>query len=319
MKTFVGPVEDEAAVAYLRPETAQGIYVNFENVMQTQRLKLPFGIAQIGKAFRNEITPKDFLYRTREFEQMEMQWFCSSDDTDKFFEYWLGERLKWYEDLGMKKENIRTHEVPKDKLAHYAKRVVDIEYNFPFGWKEIEGIHDRGDWDLSNHSKHSGKDISYTDPQSGEKFVPHIVETSVGVDRSLFAFLCDAYDEVEGGRTTTTESVKEKEVVLRLHSSLSPIQVAVFPLVRNNEDLLNKAKDIFSQLKEHFYVQYDESGSIGRRYRRNDEIGTLYAITVDHQTLEDQAVTVRDRDTMRQERITADKLVEYFSEKFIRG
>jgi glycyl-tRNA synthetase len=211
MKTFVGPVEDESSLTYLRPETCQGIYVNFKNVLDSYQMKLPFGIAQIGKAFRNEITPKDFIYRTREFEQMEMQWFCNPKETDKFFDYWLEQRLNWYYSLGVDKKNIKTYEVPKKELAHYAKRAVDILYKFPFGWKEIEGVHNRGDWDLSNHAKHSGADLKY------EGYYPHIIETSVGADRSLFAFLLDAYSEVKGGRTRTTESAKEVEAVLKLH------------------------------------------------------------------------------------------------------
>lgn len=303
MKTFVGPVEDEASVTYLRAETCQGIYMNYKNVLDSMRMKLPFGIAQIGKAFRNEITPKDFIYRTREFEQMEMQWFCSPDSADKFFEYWLKQRLAWYEKLGLKKENLKIYEVPKDELAHYAKRAVDILYKFPFGWKEIEGIHNRGDWDLSNHSKHSGVDLKY------EGVFPYIIETSVGADRSLFAFLVDAYEEVKGGRSD--DAVKEIEIVLNFSKKLAPIKAAVFPLLKNKPELVEKAKEIYGELKKHFACQHDESGSIGRRYRRQDEIGTPFCITIDFDTSKDDTVTIRDRQTMKQERVPVKSLTEY--------
>lgn len=319
MKTFAGPVEDEATVTYLRAETCQGIYMNFLNVMQSMRLKIPFGIAQIGKAFRNEITPKDFIFRTREFEQMEMQWFCNPKDADKLFEYWLKERINWYLKLGIKKENIRVKETPKKELAHYAKRAVDIEYKFPFGWKEIEGVHNRGDWDLSNHAKHSGQNLKYEDPSSAGasagKYYPYIIETSAGVDRSLFTFLCESYQEVRGGRTETTESAKEIEVVLKLHKSLAPIKVAVLPLVKNKPEITKKAQDIYSTLKIHFVCQYDEVGSIGRRYRRQDEVATPYCITVDFDTLEKDDVTLRDRDTMKQERVEIKGLADYLKAK----
>jgi len=311
MKTFVGPIEDEASATYLRAETCQGIYMNYKNVLDSMRLRIPFGIAQIGKAFRNEITPKDFIYRTREFEQMEMQWFCDAKSADKFFEFWLKQRLAWYEKLGLKKENLKTYEVPKDELAHYAKRAVDILYNFPFGWKEIEGIHNRGDWDLSNHSKHSGVDLKY------EGYFPNIIETSVGADRSLFAFLTDAYEEVKGGRTETTESAKEMEVILNLSKKLAPIKVAVFPLLKNKPELVERAKSIYNDLKKHFTCQYDESGSIGRRYRRQDEIGTPFCVTVDFDTVKDSTVTVRDRETMKQERVEAKVLTEYIKSAII--
>ena len=304
MKTFVGAVEDEASETYLRAETCQGVYTNFKNIMQTMRLKIPFGIAQIGKAFRNEINPKDFIYRTREFEQMEMQWFCEPKKVDKFFNFWLKQRLNWYYSLGLNKKNLRTYEVPKKELAHYAKRAVDIEYKFPFGWQEIEGIHNRGDWDLSNHSKHSGEDLKY------EGYFPHIIETSVGVDRSLFAFLCDAYQEVKGGRTKTTKAVKEVEVFLKLDKSLAPIKVAVFPLVKNKAEIVKKAKQVYKLLKPNFVCQYDETGSIGRRYRRQDETGTLFCVTIDFDSLEKDDVTVRDRDTMKQKRVKIKDLVE---------
>jgi len=317
MKTFVGAVEDEASETYLRAETCQGIYVNFENVWKSMRLKIPFGIAQIGKSFRNEITPKDFIYRTREFEQMEMQWFCRPENADKFFEYWRDRRIKWYLDLGLRKENLRTIEVPEKERAHYARRQVDIEYHFPFGWHEIEGIHNRGDYDLSNHSKHSGRDLRYSETDSSgkeKKYFPHIIETSVGADRSFYAFLTDAYSEIKGARTKTTKAVKEVEILLKFHKKLTPIKVAVLPLVKNKSEL-TKAREIYSLLNPHFSCQYDEAGSIGRRYRRQDEIGAMYCITCDFETLEDSTVTVRNRDTMKQERIEIKKLVDFLKEK----
>jgi len=310
MKTYVGPLEDEASITYLRAETCQGIYVNFKNVLQTMRLKIPFGIAQIGKAFRNEITPGNFIYRTREFEQMEMQWFCAPKDANKFFNYWKKERLDWYLSLGIEKKHLRFREVKKSELPHYAKRAVDIEYKFPFGsprsgagWKEIEGIHNRGDWDLSNHSKHSGEDLKY------EGYFPYIIETSAGVDRTLFAFLCSAFTEVKGGRTKTTKSVKEVETVLKLHKRLAPIKVAILPLVKNNPEIVKKAKEVYDILKPHFMCQYDEVGSIGRRYRRADEVGVPFAITVDFDSLKKNDVTIRDRDTMKQKRVKIKDLI----------
>ncbi|MFA5386451.1 MAG: glycine--tRNA ligase [Candidatus Paceibacterota bacterium] len=313
MKTFIGPVEEDAAVTYLRAETCQGIYMNFEWVKNSMRLKTPFGIAQIGKAFRNEITPGNFTYRTREFEQMEMQFFVKPDEADKWFDYWKEQRMNWYLSLGMKKENLRFHEHEKNELAHYARKAFDIEYNFPFGWNEIEGIHHRGDWDLSNHSKASGKDLSYFDEATKEKYIPYVIETSAGADRTSLAFLIDAYSEVEGGRTETTEATKELETVLKLNKKLSPIKVAVLPLVKNKEGITKKAQEVFDLLKVKFLTQYDESGSVGRRYRRQDEVGTPYCVTIDFQTLEDNTVTVRDRDTMKQERVAIDKLENYLS------
>ena len=307
MKTFIGPLEDEASTTYLRAETCQGIYVNFLNVLNSSRLKIPFGIAQIGKAFRNEITPGNFIYRTREFEQMELQWFCQPKRANKFFDFWEKERIKWYLSLGIKKSNLRVKEVPKGDLPHYAKRAVDIEYKFPFGWREIEGIHNRSDWDLSNHSKHSGKDLRYGEGQE-EKYFPYIIETSAGADRSFLAFLIDAYCEIKGGRSKTTKAVKEEEVVLRLDKKLAPIKVAVLPLVKNKPELVKKAKEVYGLLKPHFVCQYDELGSIGRRYRRGDEIAIILAVTVDFQTLKDNTVTLRDRDTMQQIRIEISEL-----------
>lgn len=309
MKTFVGSVEDTSSLAYLRAETCQGIYVNFENIVNSMRLKLPFGVAQIGKSFRNEITPKDFIYRTREFEQMEMQWFCAESEAAQFFDYWKEERMKWYLNLGVKKENLRFREVAKEELAHYAKRAVDIEYKFPFGWKEIEGIHNRGDWDLSNHSKHSGKELKY------EGSYPHIIETSGGADRTFLAFLLDAYCEIEGGRTKTTEAKKEIEVVLKLHKKLAPTKAAILPLLKNKSELVKKAKEVYQLLKPHFAVQYDETDSIGRRYRRQDEIGTLFCLTVDFESLEKNDLTIRDRDTMEQERIRINDLTDILGKR----
>ncbi len=329
MKTFVGPVEDEAAVTYLRAETCQGIYMNFENVLNSMRLKIPFGVAQIGKAFRNEITPKDFIYRTREFEQMEMQWFCHPKDAGKYFDYWLNERINWYLKLGIKKENLRIREIPEKERAHYAKRQIDIEYKFPFGWHEIEGIHNRGDWDLSNHSKHSGKDLRYVDElrssspslrsvfdeETKERYFPHIIETSVGVERSLFAFLCDAYQEIAGGRTKTTKATKEVEILLKLDKKIAPIKIAVLPLVRNKPELVKKTKEVYQLLKPHFVCQYDELGSIGRRYRRQDEIATIFCLTVDFESLKQDDLTIRNRDTMKQERVKINDLVKILEKK----
>ncbi len=315
MKTFAGPVEEESSLVYLRAETTQGIYVNFKNVLNSMRLKVPFGIAQIGKAFRNEINPRNFIYRTREFEQMEMEWFCHPKDASMFFNQWKEERIKWYQKLGIKKENLRIKEISKKELPHYAKQGADIEYRFPFGWGELEAIHNRGDWDLSNHSKFSGQDLSYLDPDTGERYFPYIVETSGGIDRSVLAFLSEAYHEVKGGRTKTTKATKEVEVLLRLSKELAPIKIAVLPLVKNKKDLVKKAKEIYKNLKIYFRCQYDEVGSIGRRYRRQDEIGTLFAVTVDFETLKQKDVTVRDRNTMKQERVKIKDLVEFFKKK----
>jgi glycyl-tRNA synthetase len=315
MKTFIGPVEDEASVTYLRAETCQGIYVNFENVLNSMRMKIPFGICQIGKSFRNEITPGDFIYRTREFEQMEMQWFCRPKDAKKYFDYWKDERLKWYINLGIKKENLRIKEVPEKERPHYAREALDLEYKFPFGWKEIEGIHNRGDWDLSNHSKYSGKDLRYYDEETKEKYIPHIIETSGGVDRSFLVFLIDAYEEIKGGRTKTTKPTKEIEILLKLDKKIAPIKVAVLPLVRNKPELVKKAKEVYQMLKPHFVCQYDELGSIGRRYRRLDEIGVPFALTIDFESLKKEDLTTRDRDTMFQERIKIKDLVKVLKEK----
>lgn len=323
MKTFVGPVENESSITYLRPETCQGIYVNFKNVLNSSRKKIPFGIAQIGKAFRNEITPGNFTYRTREFEQMEMQYFikppseCQGKEKKpkEWLVYWQNERLNWYLKLGIKKENIKLRKQKKEELAHYAKEAVDIEYKFPFGWHEVEGVHNRGDWDLSRHQQFSGEELSYFDEEKKKKFIPWIIETSGGVDRATLMFLIDAYEEIKGGRTKTTEAKKEVEIVLRLDKKLAPIKIAVLPLVKK-EKLISLAKEIYYSLKNYWMVYYDEVGSIGRRYRRQDEIGTPYCLTVDFDSLEDKKVTVRDRDSMEQERINISELIDYFKDKF---
>ena len=313
-KTFMGVIENEANEIYLRPETAQGIYVNFLNVVQSMRKKLPFGIAQIGKAFRNEITPGNFTFRTREFEQMEQQYFVKPDEAEKYFEEWKKIRLQWYLDLGIKKEHVRLREHAKDELAHYAKAAVDVEFDYPgLGFKELAGIHNRGDWDLSRHQKFSGQELVYFDQEKNEKFIPWIIETSDGADRATLAFLMDAYDEVET-RSGEEEGKHETEMVLRLHKSLAPIKVAILPLSKK-EPLAKLATEIQSTLSNTMMTQYDETGSIGKRYRRQDEIGTPFCVTVDFDSLEDRKVTVRDRDTMQQERIGIEELSVYVTKK----
>lgn len=306
-KTFVGPVEDDTSTVYLRPETAQGIFVNFKNVLDTTRRKLPFGVAQIGKAFRNEINTKYFLYRTREFEQMEMQYFIPAGTEQKYFDYWLNERYQWFLYLGMSRDVLRVK--PHDKLAHYATAAVDIEFKFPFGWGEIEGIHSRTDYDLRRHQEYSGKRFEYSDPYTGEKYIPYVIETSVGVTRSLMAFLCHAFHQEEA---PTADGDTELRTVLRLHPLLAPVKIAVLPLV-NKEGMPERAERIYRDLRRRWKTQYDDSGAIGRRYRRQDEIGTPFCVTIDGQTLQDGTVTVRDRDSMYQERVAEDRLVEYFS------
>ena len=307
-KTYIGPVEDSGAVVYLRPETAQGIYVNFLNVQSSSRQKLPFGIAQIGKAFRNEINTKNFLFRTREFEQMEMQFFIKPGDDKKWYEYWKAERLNWFESLGMSKDNLRTHDHPTNKLAHYAKEATDIEFKFPFGWGEIEGIHNRTNFDLGRHEQFSGKSMKYFDEESKEKYIPYIIETSAGASRSFMAFLTNAYyeEEVKG----------EIRSVLKFHPRLAPIKAAILPLV-NKDGMPEIAREIESDLRKHLKVFYDDKGAVGRRYRRQDEAGTPFSITVDTQTLEDSTVTVRDRDSMEQVRISKDKIHEFLQNKLL--
>jgi len=293
-------------VVYLRPETAQLIYINFKNVLNTTRQKIPFGIAQIGKAFRNEISPRNALFRMREFQQMEMQYFVDPKTAVKTLDRWKKDRMKWYLDLGVKKANLRFREHKKNELAHYAKKAIDIEYKFEFGWKELEGIHDRGTWDLSQHEKFSKKDLQYFDEEKKKKYLPGIIETSGGIDRSFLVFLADAYTE---------EKVKgETRIVLKIHPKLAPYKAAVFPLVR--KDGLDKlAKKIFDNLNKNFNVYYDERGSIGRRYRRQDEIGTPFCITVDYDAKKDNKVTIRDRDSMKQKRVKVDELLDYISKK----
>ena len=305
-KTFFGPVEDEAATVYLRPETAQGIFVNFANVMNTARKKLPFGIAQIGKAFRNEITTGNFIFRTREFEMMELEFFVKPGTDEEWFKYWLDERFNWYVKLGINREHLRLHQHAKDELAHYAHACYDIEYLYPMGWAELEGIAHRGDFDLKQHAQHSGKDLTYFDPDSGERFLPYVIEPSAGVDRSALAFLIDAYDE--------EPDKDEIRVLLRLHPDLAPVKVAVLPLSRN-ETLLPMARDVYTELRKCFVTQYDDAQSIGRRYRRQDEIGTPYCVTIDFQSLEDHQVTIRERDGMKQIRVPVAELTSTLEKK----
>ncbi len=299
-KTFMGPVEEQANVVFLRPETAQGIYVNYLNVMNSARQKVPFGIAQIGKAFRNEITPGNFTFRTREFEQMEMQYFVNPKQDDEAFEYWKAQRIAWYEKMNISKDHVRFHEHGSDELAHYAKRAFDIEYQFPFGWQELEGIHNRSDFDLTQHQEFSGKNLTYFHEATKERFLPYIIETSAGCDRTILCVLCEAFTE------------EPERVVMRLAPFLAPIQVAILPLVKK-DGLPEIAEKIVSDLRSHFSVFYDDGGSIGRRYRRQDEIGTPFGLTIDNQTKEDQSVTVRERDSMKQERINISKLREYLA------
>jgi glycyl-tRNA synthetase len=306
-KTFMGPVEDSSATIYIRPETAQGIYVNFLNVQGSARQRVPFGIAQIGKAFRNEITPGNFIFRTREFEQAEMQFFVRPGTDEEWFERWMELRMSWHEELGIRREKLRFHEHGPDELAHYAKKAFDIEYEFPFGWKEFEGIHNRTDFDLSRHQEYSGKRLEYIDPASNERFVPYVVETSMGVDRAALVLLVDAYreEEIEG----------ETRVVLALDPKLAPTKVAVFPLVKK-DGLPERAEKLHTALRKASVPSfYDEAGSIGRRYRRQDEAGTPWCVTVDGQTAEDGTVTIRDRDSLQQVRVAEDRVLEWVRER----
>ena len=293
-KTFMGPVEEDANVVYLRPETAQGIFVNFENVLNTTRKRLPFGIAQLGKAFRNEITTGNFIFRSREFEQMEIEYFVRPETADEWFDYWLEERRKWYLNLGIRDDNLRLRPHGDEELAHYARKCYDIDYNFPMGWAELEGIANRGDYDLVQHAKHSGKEMTYFDEESNEHIVPYIIEPSAGVDRSVLAFLCDAYDE--------EMAQGELRVVLHLHPTLAPYKVAVLPLSKK-ENLAKAAREVYDGLRPCWMVHYDDTQSIGRRYRRQDEVGTPYCVTIDFQSLEDNQVTIRERDSMNQIRV----------------
>ena len=302
----LGVLENKRKPVWLRGETCQGIYVNFDLVRNSIRKKIPFGVAQIGKVFRNEITPGNFNFRSIEFEQMEMQYFVNPKEAKKWFEYWKPLRLQWYLDLGIKEDNLKLHQHAEDERAHYAKDAYDIKYKFPFGWDELEGIHNRGDWDLSRHSKYSGKDLSYFDQDTGEKFIPYIIETSAGADRTALVFLLNAYHE---------EKVKgETRVVLKFDKKIAPIKVTVLPLSKDSK-LSSGAKEVFDRLKDHFMCEYDETQSIGKRYRRQDEIGTPFCVTYDFDTLKDKAVTVRDRDTMKQERIAITDLKNFLFEK----
>jgi len=305
LETRIGASEQDAAIAYLRPETCQPIFTSFKRVREAARQKLPFGIAQIGKAFRNEINPRNFTFRSREFEQAEMEFFCHPDERQKWFDHWQAERLRFHHELGIAPEALRTRPHAADELAHYCKNAVDIEYHFPFGWQEIEGIHDRGDWDLSRHSQYSGKALDAGGEDGQPKFTPMVIETSVGMDRTVLALLCDAFveEELEGG---------DSRIVLRLHPALAPVKVAVLPL---SKKLAEPAHELEKTLRRHFNVFYDESGNIGRRYRRQDEAGTPYCVTFDFDSLDDGQVTVRDRDSMEQQRIAVDQVVAHIRER----
>jgi glycyl-tRNA synthetase len=310
-KTHMGPVEDESGVTYLRPETAQGMFVDFPLVQTVARKKLPFGIAQIGKSFRNEITPGNFIFRTREFEQMEMEYFIEPGTDDEWFHYWVNERLQWYLDLGVSKDKLRLRPHEPEELAHYAKSATDIEYEFPFGWSELEGIANRTDFDLKAHQEASGQEMTYFDQEKDQRYLPYVVEPAVGVDRAMLTFLLDAYTVDEA---PTAKGAVEKRTVLKLHRDLAPIKVAVLPLSRN-ETLVPEARRVFDLVKGGWMCQYDDAGAIGRRYRRQDEVGTPFCVTVDFDSLEDRQVTVRERDTMAQERLPIDDLVGYLQER----
>nr|WP_296179269.1 glycine--tRNA ligase [uncultured Mobiluncus sp.] len=310
LKTYLGPVDDESGLHFLRPETAQGIFINFANVMTTARKRPPFGIGQIGKSFRNEITPGNFIFRTREFEQMELEFFVEPGTDEEWHQYWIDHRFEWYTDLGIKAENLRLYEHPKEKLSHYSKRTVDIEYAFGFEnskWGELEGIANRTDYDLSVHMDASGQKLDYYDQANDKRWIPYVIEPSAGLTRSLMAFLIEAYTEDEA---PNTKGGVDKRTVLRLDPRLSPVKVAVLPLSRKDE-LPEIAQNIAAELRKYWNVEYDDAGAVGRRYRRQDEIGTPFCVTVDFDSLEDQAVTVRERDTMTQERIGRDNLVAY--------
>ena len=314
LRTFLGPVEDESGLAYLRPETAQGIFINFLNVQQSSRKKPPFGIAQQGKSFRNEITPGNFIFRTREFEQMEMEFFVPPGSDEEWHQYWIDERMAWYTDLGLASDRMRIFEHPAEKLSHYSKRTVDIEYKFDFTgteWGELEGIANRTDYDLTTHSKASGSDLSYFDQATGERYTPYVIEPAAGVDRCVLTFMLDAYDEEQ---VPTAKGGTETRVVMHLDPRLAPVKAAVLPLSRN-ERLSPAANDVAKLLRKRWNVDFDDAGSIGKRYRRQDEIGTPLCVTVDFDTLDDQAVTVRDRDTMNQERVSLDQLDMYLVER----
>jgi glycyl-tRNA synthetase len=310
-KTHMGPVEDESSGVYLRPETAQGMFVDFALVQQTSRKKIPFGIAQIGKSFRNEITPGNFFFRTREFEQMEMEFFVEPGSDDEWFEYWINERMQWYVDLGIREEKLRLRPHEPDELAHYAKAASDVEYEFPFGWQEVEGIANRTDFDLKAHQEASGEDLTYFDQEKDQRYLPYVVEPAAGVDRIMLTALVDAYREEEA---PTAKGGTEKRTYLALHRNLAPTKVAVLPLSRN-EQLTPDARGVFDLVKQAWMCDFDDAGSIGRRYRRQDEVGTPFCVTVDFDTLEDRQVTVRERDSMTQDRIPLENLVAYLAER----
>jgi len=316
LKTYLGPVDTEEGLHYLRPETAQGIFVNFSQVMTTARKKPPFGIGQIGKSFRNEITPGNFIFRTREFEQMEMEFFVEPGTDEEWHETWIKTRMDWYTGLGINPENLRLFEHPQEKLSHYSKRTVDIEYRFQFQgstWGELEGVANRTDFDLKTHSEHSGQDLSYFDQEKNERWTPYVIEPAAGVNRSMMAFLIDAYAEDEA---PNAKGGVDKRTVLKLDPRLSPFKAAVLPLSRN-ENLTPKARDLAAELRSYWNVDFDDAGAIGRRYRRQDEVGTPFCITVDFDTLDDQAVTVRERDSMKQERVALDQIRPYLAARLI--
>ncbi|MEV8537028.1 glycine--tRNA ligase [Streptomyces sp. NPDC051211] len=316
LETHLGPTQDTGSKAYLRPETAQGIFTNFAQVQQTSRKKPPFGIAQMGKSFRNEITPGNFIFRTREFEQMEMEFFVKPGEDEQWHEYWMNERWNWYRDLGIREENIRWYEHPKEKLSHYSKRTTDIEYRFNFGgseFSELEGVANRTDFDLKAHSEASGQDLTFFDQDAGERWTPYVIEPAAGVNRAMLAFMLDAYIEDEA---PNAKGVMEKRTVMRLDPRLAPVKVAVLPLSRNPQ-LSPKAKGLADALRKNWNIEFDDAGAIGRRYRRQDEIGTPFCVTVDFDTLDDNAVTVRERDTMKQERVSLDQIQSYLGGRLI--
>jgi len=316
LKTYLGPVEDESGLHYLRPETAQGIFVNFKNVYGAARMRPPFGIGQIGKSFRNEITPGNFIFRTREFEQMEMEFFVEPGSDETWHQYWIDTRTDWYVDLGIDRDNLRLYEHPAEKLSHYSKRTVDIEYRFGFSgseWGELEGIANRTDFDLTTHSEHSGQDLSFFDQAKNERYVPYVIEPAAGLTRSLMAFLVESYTEDEA---PNTKGGVDKRTVLKLDPRLSPVKAAVLPLSRN-EQLSPKARDLAAELRRSWNVDFDDAGAIGRRYRRQDEIGTPFCITVDFDTLDDQAVTIRHRDDMSQQRVALDQVTGYLAQRLV--
>jgi glycyl-tRNA synthetase len=306
-ETSIGPVQDAGSKAYLRPETAQGIFINFRNVLQLARRKPPFGIAQIGKSFRNEITPGNFLFRTREFEQMELEYFVPPKEAEQWYEYWLEERMKWYRRYGLRQSHLRLRPHSAEELSHYSKATADVEYLFPIGWSELEGIANRTDYDLSRHSEFSGVKLEYVGEDGKERYVPHVIEPSAGADRSLLAFLVDAYDEeIVVGRQRT---------VLRLHPQIAPVKIAVLPLIGKSSDMVQKARSLYEELRTRFAAEYDDSGAIGRRYRRQDEIGTPWAATIDEQTLQDDTVTIRDRDSLAQIRVAISQVGGHIAEQ----